>query len=354
MTVTQYIGSRYVPIFANPIDWDSTREYEPLTIVSNKGNSYTSRQAVPKGIDISDEKYWALTGNYNSQVESYRQETKNYVAQVGEYKQQVTDAVNKVDADLAQQKKDVSAQLESQDAKITSQLATQDSKITSQLSAQDVKVTERLTEQNNKVTTQLAEQDSKVAAQIATIKSETDMISNLHYFFYYNSHHGDVFPINIGTLAADHGLDTKAFNNYDKVPENLLPPFVIKQKEESSSDLSFGLIYYPIISQVSYKAGGTLYVSTDPKAQVEVYFYSTFGQSLTQKNAFIQAQLKYTAKTNNWSLNFDYTEEAVGITYANRVSVYNHLSQEATNIQIFGYLYCANGIFTNTSLREDY
>ena len=155
MTVTQYIGSRYVPIFANPIDWDNKREYEPLTIVSNKGNSYTSRQAVPKGIDITNEKYWTLTGNYNSQVESYRQETKNYVAQVGEYKQQVTDAVAKVDADLAQQKKDVSAQLESQNAKITSQLATQDSKITSQLATQDSKVTKQLADNKLYVDTEV-------------------------------------------------------------------------------------------------------------------------------------------------------------------------------------------------------
>ena len=169
MTVTQYIGSRYVPIFANPIDWDSTREYEPLTIVSNKGNSYTSRQAVPKGIDISDEKYWALTGNYNSQVESYRQETKNYVAQVGEYKQQVTDAVNKVDADLAQQKKDVSAQLESQNAKITSQLATQDSKITSQLATQDSKITSQLATQDSKVTKQLADNKLYVDTEVGKV-----------------------------------------------------------------------------------------------------------------------------------------------------------------------------------------
>lgn len=75
MAVTQYIGSRYVPLFAEPIEWSSANTYEPLTIVIHEGNSYTSRQAVPKGIDISDEKFWALTGNYNAQVELYRRET---------------------------------------------------------------------------------------------------------------------------------------------------------------------------------------------------------------------------------------------------------------------------------------
>lgn len=73
---TQYIGSRYVPLFAEPAEWDSTRTYEPLTIVMHDGNSYTSRQYVPAGIDITNEKFWALTGNYNAQVEQYRKEVK--------------------------------------------------------------------------------------------------------------------------------------------------------------------------------------------------------------------------------------------------------------------------------------
>lgn len=76
MAVTQYIGSRYVPLFANPIEWDSDRTYEPLTIVLHDGNSYTSKQFVPKGIDISNGEFWAITGNYNAQVELYRQETQ--------------------------------------------------------------------------------------------------------------------------------------------------------------------------------------------------------------------------------------------------------------------------------------
>ena len=75
---TQYIGSRYVPLFAEPAEWDSTRTYEPLTIVMHDGNSYTSRQYVPAGIEITNEKFWALTGNYNAQVEQYRKEVLAY------------------------------------------------------------------------------------------------------------------------------------------------------------------------------------------------------------------------------------------------------------------------------------
>ena len=74
--VRQYIGARYVPLFDDPAEWDNTKTYEPLTIVLHKGNSYTSRQYVPTGIDINNNEYWALTGNYNAQVEAYRAETQ--------------------------------------------------------------------------------------------------------------------------------------------------------------------------------------------------------------------------------------------------------------------------------------
>ena len=78
MATNQYIGARYVPVFADPAEWNNTRTYEPLTIVIHNGNSYTSAQYVPKGIDISNEEFWKLTGNYNAQVEQYRQEVKTY------------------------------------------------------------------------------------------------------------------------------------------------------------------------------------------------------------------------------------------------------------------------------------
>lgn len=79
MTTQQYIGARYVPIFGRKdettIEWDNSKSYEPLTIVLHEGNSYTSRQFVPAGIDIKNDDFWALTGNYNAQIEQYRQET---------------------------------------------------------------------------------------------------------------------------------------------------------------------------------------------------------------------------------------------------------------------------------------
>lgn len=78
MPVTQYIGSRYVPIFADPAEWSSTKTYEPLTIVLHQGNSFTSKQFVPIGVDITNTDFWAETGSYNAQVEQYRGETLRY------------------------------------------------------------------------------------------------------------------------------------------------------------------------------------------------------------------------------------------------------------------------------------
>ena len=75
MTVREYIGARYVPLYMG--DWDNTKTYEPLSIVGYQGDSYTSLQYVPTGIEITNEAYWAVTGNYNAQIEEYRRETRN-------------------------------------------------------------------------------------------------------------------------------------------------------------------------------------------------------------------------------------------------------------------------------------
>lgn len=78
MSVREYVGARYVPLFADPLEWDATRTYEPLTVVLYQGNSFTSRQAVPANIPITNTAYWAQTGNYNAQVEQYRAEVETY------------------------------------------------------------------------------------------------------------------------------------------------------------------------------------------------------------------------------------------------------------------------------------
>ena len=83
----QYIGARYVPLFADPIEWDNLRSYEGLTIVTYQGTSYTSKKNVPVGVELDNKEYWVATGNYNSQVENYRKE-------VSEVKETLDDVIS--------------------------------------------------------------------------------------------------------------------------------------------------------------------------------------------------------------------------------------------------------------------
>ena len=71
-----YKGHRYVPKIIG--EWDTGNQYEGLSIVTYQGKSYTSKKQVPAGIDISNKEYWVVTGNYNAQVEQYRQDVLEF------------------------------------------------------------------------------------------------------------------------------------------------------------------------------------------------------------------------------------------------------------------------------------
>lgn len=96
MAVRQYVGARYVPQFAEPIEWNANMSYEPMTVVTYLFNSYTSRKAVPVGIIPTNTEYWAPTGNYNAQVEAYRQEVVDLTETVNDNALIVTDFKKKV------------------------------------------------------------------------------------------------------------------------------------------------------------------------------------------------------------------------------------------------------------------
>ena len=94
---SQYIGSRYVPIFADPIEWDIHRSYESLTIVTHDGESYTSKCNVGPGVDITNTRYWAKTGAYNAQVEQYKAEVKDLSSQVSGFASDNAEFREKID-----------------------------------------------------------------------------------------------------------------------------------------------------------------------------------------------------------------------------------------------------------------
>lgn len=82
MGTRQYIGARYVPKFyensSNTSEWQAGVMYEPLTIVTYNGNSYTSKKSVPSNVGnpSANPTYWAATGIYSTQVELLRQQVE--------------------------------------------------------------------------------------------------------------------------------------------------------------------------------------------------------------------------------------------------------------------------------------
>ena len=116
---SQYVGARYVPKFAEPINWDTERGYESLTIVTYKGESYTSKCPVPPGIDIKNERYWALTGAYNAQVEEYKNQVKDLSEQVTGFasdNREFREKITQYDKDNAEMKNSVASTVARVDA----------------------------------------------------------------------------------------------------------------------------------------------------------------------------------------------------------------------------------------------
>ena len=112
--VRQYVGARYVPVFADPLEWSDTIGYEPLTVVLHEGNSYTSRQSVPVGIDIGNTTYWAETGNYNAQVEAYRQEVLAYDGRI-------TANANAIAAETQARESEVAAETQARESEVAAE-----------------------------------------------------------------------------------------------------------------------------------------------------------------------------------------------------------------------------------------
>lgn len=78
-----YKGSRYIPIFAEPLQWDAEREYEWLTVVYNCGRTYISKTTVPAGAELPEypllsNEHWATYADYNAQIEQYRAEVRSF------------------------------------------------------------------------------------------------------------------------------------------------------------------------------------------------------------------------------------------------------------------------------------
>ena len=75
-------------------EWDSTKTYESLSIVQYQGNSFTSRQNVPIGVEITNDEFWVSTGNYNAQIENYRREVSKNTNKINDVQSDITTIEN--------------------------------------------------------------------------------------------------------------------------------------------------------------------------------------------------------------------------------------------------------------------
>ena len=114
---SMYIGARYVPIFADPVEWDNEREYEPLTIVVHNGDCYTSKCYVPKGAQLppypeGQTKYWVKTSDYNYQFADLKKtvlDLSRLVEQFQKDNEHFTDLINGWNEKVTQWEKDMAA-----------------------------------------------------------------------------------------------------------------------------------------------------------------------------------------------------------------------------------------------------
>lgn len=237
---SQYIGSRYVPIFADPIEWDNHRSYESLTIVTHDGESYTSKCNVGPGVDITNTRYWAKTGAYNAQVEQYKNEVKDLSSQVSGFASdnaEFREKINQFTKDNAEMKNTVAedkarvdalaarvataeteidglqattaqhtteiADLHAKDEDLQRQITSNDGDIAA-LQAKDVEQDSRMTG----IDTKLKSHDTSIAQNTADIAKNTKNIQDNAANIAKNAHeladHAEQLADHEGRLTAQH------------------------------------------------------------------------------------------------------------------------------------------------------
>lgn len=88
MSVTEYVGPIVAPHMEG--EWSSTKSYESLAMVIYEGNTYTARQDVPVGVQITNNTYWVQSGNYNAQIENYRTEVRQFDSRITQNDSRIT------------------------------------------------------------------------------------------------------------------------------------------------------------------------------------------------------------------------------------------------------------------------
>lgn len=271
MSATQYIGARYVPVFADPAEWSSENSYEPLTIVLHNGNSYTSAQYVPIGIDIENDSYWKLTGNFNSQVEQYRSEVKTFDARITTADTTANDALS-----LAQtNEKDIAALDSEMAGTADSGLKTLITNNADSIAAETVRAEAAEVINANAITNEsqraIAVENSKtfIVKTVDDLKnSNLALGSTAKTLGYYNENdNGGAFYTIVNTAIANElNIITLANGNYAVLQSDVSSPNIL-QYGAKLNDTSYASINDSVLNLLNSSEcyiqipAGTLYIS---------------------------------------------------------------------------------------------
>lgn len=94
MSERYYVGARYVPKYAEPLEWQENLAYEPLTIVQDGTGLYTSKKPVPASVGKPSENndYWAMTGSTAGATDELEEQVKQNTAAIAAETTARTDA----------------------------------------------------------------------------------------------------------------------------------------------------------------------------------------------------------------------------------------------------------------------
>lgn len=86
MATVKYTGARYVTKFADPIEWQANTAYEQIVACTYQGNTYISKQPVPRGVGnpADNPNFWLHWADPNAQMEELRQIVETYDGRIDE------------------------------------------------------------------------------------------------------------------------------------------------------------------------------------------------------------------------------------------------------------------------------
>lgn len=113
-------GKRYVP--KHDSVWDINKNYESLTVVLWEGSSYTTRKNTPAGVDIHNEEYWALSANFNGQIEQYRQDVNDVKSDYANLSDKVDTTISDVNTIIDDFESDINTTIDDFESELATRL----------------------------------------------------------------------------------------------------------------------------------------------------------------------------------------------------------------------------------------